>query len=84
MSASATRIHQSPAYELAVTIDTGRHGHHLKFVSFVPIARRPEPQVRFQANLTTVELAELHSAIGRVLAAQAERPTGSSGEPVQR
>jgi hypothetical protein len=64
---AATLIHQSPAYELSVAIDTGRYGHHLKFVSFVPVARRPQPQVRLQANLSTRELRALHRAIGVAL-----------------
>lgn len=78
---STTRVQQGLAYELSVTIDSGRHGHHLKFISFVPTARRPEPQLRFQANLSTDELAELHAAIGRALAAGSVHPSSSSGEP---
>jgi hypothetical protein len=64
---STTLIHQGPAYELSVSIEAGPYGHHLKFVSFVPIARNPEHQVRFQAHLSREELAVLHKAIGKAL-----------------
>ena len=64
---STTLIHQGPAYELSVSIEAGPYGRHLKFVSFVPIARNPEHQVRFQAHLSREELAVLHKAIGEAL-----------------
>ena len=57
---STSLIHQGPAYELSVAIDPSRYGHHLKFISFVPTARHPEPQVKFLANLSTAELVLLH------------------------
>jgi hypothetical protein len=75
-------IHQGPAYELSIDVDSSAYGHHLKFVTFVPTARNPEPQVKFQANLSRAELAELHAAIGRALAGQAVRASRSPGEPV--
>jgi hypothetical protein len=43
---TTTLIHQGPAYELSLAIDASPYGHHLKFISFVPIARNPEQQVR--------------------------------------
>ncbi len=61
---STTLIHQGPAYELSVSIEAGPYGHHLKFVSFVPIARNPEHQVRFHAHRSREDLAVLHKAIG--------------------
>jgi len=64
---STTLIHQGPAYELSVSIEAGPYGHHLKFVSFVPIARNPEHQVRFQAHLSKGELEVLHKSIGNAL-----------------
>ena len=64
---STTLIHQGPAYELSVSIEAGPYGHHLEFISFVPIARNPEYQVRFQAHLSRAELAALHQAIGQAL-----------------
>ncbi len=63
-------IHQGPAYELSIDIDSSAYGHHLKFVTYVPTARNPEPQVKFQANLSRAELAELHEVIGRALASE--------------
>ena len=66
---AATLIHQSPAYELSVAIDTGRYGHHLKFVSFVPVARRPQPHTTMQVMLTTDELRALHTRLGLALKA---------------
>ena len=64
---STTLIRQGPAYELSVSIEAGPYGHHLQFVSFVPIARNPEHQVRFQAHLSKGELEVLHKAIGQAL-----------------
>jgi hypothetical protein len=72
---STTLIHQGPAYELSVSIEAGPYGHYLKFVSFVPIARNPEHQVRFQAHLSEGELEVLHKAIGQALR-RAVRVTG--------
>ena len=60
-------IQQSSAYELSIDIRQGPYGHALRFVSFVPCARRPEHQVRFAANLSFQELAALHVALGRAL-----------------
>ena len=64
---STTLIHQGPAYELSVAIQASPYGHHLSFISFVPIARHPEEQLRFQAHLSRDELAALHQAIGQAL-----------------
>jgi hypothetical protein len=61
-------IHQGPAYELSLDIASSAYGYHLKFVTFVPTARNPEPQVKFQANLSEQELTQLHEAIGLALA----------------
>ena len=75
-------IHQGPAYELSLDIASSAYGYHLKFLSFVPTARNPEPQVKFQANLSEQELAQLHEAIGLALATKAVRTSSSPGEPV--
>lgn len=64
---STTLIHQGPAYELSLAIDTSAYGHHLSFVSFVPNARNPQEHVRFQAHLSREDLAALHQAIGAAL-----------------
>ncbi len=74
-------IQQGPAYELSVSITAGSYGHHLQFVSFVPTARRPEKQIRFQTTLTQAELAGLHQVIGDALATARDNPPSSSGEP---
>ena len=84
---STTLIHQGPAYELSLSIEAGPYGHHLKFVSFVPIARNPEHQVRFQAHLSREELAVLHKAIGealrRAVRVKAVHASRSLSEPVR-
>lgn len=80
---SATLIHKGPAYEFSVTIDNGRYGHHLKFSSVVPTAQHPEPHLKFQANLSTEDLVELHQAIGRALASPPVYESSSPGEPVR-
>lgn len=78
---STTLIHQGPAYELSVAIEAGPYGHHLKFVSFVPVARNPEHQVRFEAHLSREELEVLHQAIGQALREKAVRASRSLPEP---
>ena len=80
---SATTIHQGPAYELSVALDVSRYGYHLSFVSFVPIARHPEHQVRFQAHLSRDALEVLHQAIGQALRQRAVRTSRSVSEPVR-
>lgn len=66
---SATLLLHNPTYALSLEIHPVSLGHHLEFTSFVPTARRPEHQVRYQATLSTAALRELHAAIGRALAA---------------
>lgn len=78
---STTLIHQGPAYELSVAIEAGPYGHHLEFVSFVPIARNPEHQVRFEAHLSREELEVLHKAISQALREKAVRASRSLPEP---
>ena len=92
---SATTIHQGPAYELSLEVHTTRWGHHLRFVSFVPTARNPQPMERFQAHLSSAELRVLREAIDDVLREVAQeppeareadatvRPSRSLAEPVQ-
>ena len=64
---STTVIHKSPAYEWAVSIKACGLGHHVRIESHVPIARRPERQVRFQSVLTAEELRVLHREIGKAI-----------------
>ena len=77
-------IHESPAYELAVEIEKSAYGNHLRFVSFVPTARRPELQERFRASLTTAELTTLYMAIGHALRDVAVHASRSPDEPPGR
>ena len=62
-----TAIQTTPAYELSVEITDTGHGHSLKFLSFVPTARRPEHQVKFQGLFTRVELEALRDSISQSL-----------------
>jgi hypothetical protein len=92
---SATTIHQGPAYELSLEVQRTRWGHHLRFVSFVPTARNPQPMERFQAHLSSGELRALRDAIDDVLREVAQelpeareanatvRLSRSPAEPVQ-
>ena len=79
---TTTLIHQGPAYELSLDIASSAYGYHLKFETFVPTARNPEPQVKFQANLSEQELTQLHEAIGLALSTKAVRTSSSPGELV--
>lgn len=59
----------SPAYQLAAELEPNALGFNLSFESFVPTARRPEVQRRFQAHLTEQELLQLRWLIDDVLTA---------------
>jgi hypothetical protein len=76
---SATTIHQGLAYELSLEIRTTRWGHHLRFVSFVPTARNPQPMEQFQAHLSSAELRVLREAIDAAL-----RESASAGIDTSR
>ena len=52
-------IQSTPAYELSADITPTAHGHNFRLISFVPKARRPEEQVRFQATCSQAELLAL-------------------------
>lgn len=69
-------IQATPAYELSVDLRRTDYGHHLRFISFVPHARQPEDQTRFQALLSTAELQALRRAIDDALTAST--PSGTS------
>ncbi|MGY0194570.1 hypothetical protein ACWA7J_05780 [Leptothrix sp. BB-4] len=56
-------LHANPAYQLSAQLQSSHHGHHLQFVSFVPTARRPERQVRFQTLLSRTDLLGLRALI---------------------
>lgn len=60
-------IQATPAYELSIDLTATPHGHSLKLISFVPTARRPEEQVKFQGVFTTAEIKALRDALNQVL-----------------
>jgi len=60
-------IQATPAYELSADIIPTPYGHSLKFISFVPLARRPEEQVKFQGLFSSAELIALRDCINRAL-----------------
>lgn len=64
-------IQDTPAWQLDARIGHTPYGHHLIISSFVPTARRPEHQVKFQATLSTDELRRLRDVIDQVLEAAA-------------
>ncbi len=64
-------IQATPAYELSVDISTTAHGHSLRLFSFVPTARRPEDQVKFQGLFSTSELKSLRDALNQALVTEA-------------
>lgn len=66
-----TTIQSSPAFELLADITCTKHGHSLKLISFVPSARRPEQQVKFQGLFTDAELRALRDLIDQSLEGQA-------------
>lgn len=64
-------IQSSPAFELLADLTRTEHGHSLKLISFVPSARRPEQQVKFQGLFTVAELRALRDLIDQALEVQA-------------
>ena len=66
-------IQATPAYELSVDITTSAHGHSLRLISYVPTARRPGDQVKFQGVFSTAELKSLRDALNQALTPEADR-----------
>ena len=60
-------IQSTPAYELSADIIPTPYGHNLKLISFVPSARRPEEQVKFQGLFSSAELTALRDCINHAL-----------------
>ena len=60
-------IQNTPAYQLSIEISPTPLGQSLRLVSFVPTARRPEEQVKFQGNFTVQELMALQAAVEQAL-----------------
>ena len=57
------------AYELRMEMRHTRYGHLVRFSSFVPSARRPEEQVKFQGLFSTEQLRALRDLINREIGA---------------
>ncbi len=66
-------IQSTPAFELSIDVTSSAHGHHLRLVSFVPIARRPEHQFKSLGVLSTSELKSLRDALDEALTTAADR-----------
>ena len=58
-----------PAYELRAELRQTPYGHHVRFLSFVPSARRPELQIKFQGLFSTAQLRALRDLIDLELGA---------------
>ncbi|MEO8545226.1 MAG: hypothetical protein ABI434_16695 [Burkholderiaceae bacterium] len=63
-------IQSKPSWQLAASVQSTPHGHHLIISSFVPTARRPEHQVKFSGTFSDAELRQLVEAVAGAL----ERP----------
>lgn len=63
-------IQTTPAWQLDARIGQTPYGHHLVLSSFVPTARRPEHQVKFQATLSRDELLKLKAVVDQALEVQ--------------
>jgi hypothetical protein len=68
-------IQATPAYELSIDLTNTPLGHSLRLISFVPTARRPEEQVKFQGVFTTAELKALRDALNQSLEIDSTRLT---------
>jgi hypothetical protein len=60
-------LQATPAYKLSVDIASTAYGHSIRLISFVPTARRPEDQVKFQGIFNTAELRALRDALNQAL-----------------
>lgn len=56
-------VQSSPAFRLDIDIQPTPYGHHVRLLSFVPVARSPEVQVRFAGLFSLAELTALRQAI---------------------
>lgn len=63
-----TIIQDTPAYQLVLDLEQTNYGVNVRFISFVPTARRPEEQVKLQLVLSLEELDQIQKAIQKVLA----------------
>jgi hypothetical protein len=63
-------IQATPAYELSLDVTHTAYGHSLRLLSYVPTARRPEEQVKFQGLFSTAELEKLRDTLDQALTDQ--------------
>ena len=63
------KLLSGPAYELRAEIRHTPYGHHVRFLSFVPSARRPEEQVKFQGLFSADQLRALRDLIDQEIGA---------------
>ena len=61
-------IQQTEAWRLDAELIETKHGATVRFISFVPSARRPEEQVKFQLHLTHDELERLQKFFSAAVA----------------
>ena len=62
------QIFQSnPSWQLAASVQSTPHGHHLIISSFVPTAKRPEHHVKFSGKFSHAELRHLAEVVTRAL-----------------
>jgi hypothetical protein len=62
-------IQQTEAWRLDVELIETQWGATVRFISFVPTARRPEEQVKLQLNLSQNELERLQKFLSDTVAA---------------
>jgi len=60
-------IQSNPSWQLAASVQSTPHGHHLIISSLVPTARRPEHQVKFSGTFSTSELRKLQATVSAAL-----------------
>ena len=68
-------IQSTSAYELSADITPAAHGHNFRLISFVPMARRPEEQVKFQTTCSQAELLALRDLINQALGSDSHSST---------
>lgn len=61
-------IQETPAHRLDVSLEKGAYGTHLKLITFVPTARRPEEQVKYQTTLSDTELKNFQKVLSEAVA----------------
>lgn len=61
-------IQETPAHRLDVSLERGAYGTHLMLITFVPTARNPEEQVKFQTTLSDTELRNFEKVLSAAVA----------------